>query len=100
MFEKARTLAANLQEPAASLMQKVNARDVKGLGRRLLRGVADALLRADPACQRVVAEPDVENTPSVRAFAAAGFVQQGELQLPDKTALLMVRPRTMQESEA
>ncbi len=54
------------------------------------------LLRADPACQRVVAEPDIENTPSVRAFVAAGFVQQGELQLPEKTALLMVRTRTVE----
>ena len=70
----------------------------RGLGRQLLRALADALLRADPACQRVVAEPDLENTPSVRAFVAAGFVQQGELQLPDKRALLMVRTRTMQET--
>ena len=58
-----------------------------------MRALADALLRADPACRRVVAEPDRENTPSVRAFAAAGFVQHGELQLPEKTALLMVRTR-------
>ena len=69
----------------------------RGLGRQLLRALADALLRADPQCERVVAEPDIDNTPSVRAFAAAGFVQQGELQLPEKTALLMVRTRTMQQ---
>lgn len=69
----------------------------RGLGRQLLRALADALLVADPACLRVVAEPDVENLPSVRAFAAAGFVQQGELQLPDKTALLMVRTRTVED---
>lgn len=68
----------------------------RGLGRGLIRAVADALLRADPACERVVAEPDVQNTPSVRAFAAAGFVQHGELQLPDKTAVLMVRTRTLE----
>jgi RimJ/RimL family protein N-acetyltransferase len=71
----------------------------RGLGRQLLRAVADALLRADPACERVVAEPDVQNTPSVRAFAAAGFVQQGELQLPEKTAVLMVRTRATQDLE-
>ena len=69
----------------------------RGLGRRLLRSLGDALLRSAPACRRVVAEPDIGNTPSVRAFAAAGFVQQGELQLPDKTALLMVRTRTVEE---
>ena len=70
----------------------------RGLGRRLLREVADTVLRSEPACTRVVAEPDVENTPSVRAFAAAGFVQQAELQLPEKTAALMVRTRTVQEA--
>jgi RimJ/RimL family protein N-acetyltransferase len=63
----------------------------KGLGRRLLRALADALLREHPDSRRVVAEPDIHNTPSVRAFTAAGFVSQGELQLPEKTALLMVR---------
>jgi lysine N-acyltransferase len=70
----------------------------KGLGRQLLREVAVTLLRAEPACTRVVAEPDIENTPSVRAFAAAGFVQHGQLQLPEKTAVLMVRTRTVQEA--
>ncbi|MGW7679687.1 GNAT family N-acetyltransferase [Kribbella sp. NPDC054772] len=69
----------------------------RGLGRRLLRAVADGVLADEPACQRVVAEPDIENTPSVRAFLAAGFDPQGELQLPEKTALLMVRTRTVEE---
>jgi RimJ/RimL family protein N-acetyltransferase len=68
----------------------------RGLGRRLLRALADALLRADPLSQRVVAEPDVTNVPSVRAFEAAGFVTQGQLELPEKNALLMVRARTVE----
>lgn len=68
----------------------------QGIGRRLLRSLADAVLRADPRCDRIVAEPDAGNTPSVRAFGAAGFVSQGELQLPEKTALLMVRTRTVE----
>ncbi|WP_433168746.1 GNAT family N-acetyltransferase [Kribbella sp. CA-247076] len=68
----------------------------RGLGRQLLSALADALLASDPDCRRVVAEPDIDNTPSVRAFAAAGFVRQGELQLPEKTALLMVRTRTVE----
>lgn len=72
------------------------ARIGRGLGRELLRWLAGEVLRAEPACSQVVAEPDIENTPSVRAFAAAGFVQHGELQLPEKTALLMVRTRTVQ----
>jgi RimJ/RimL family protein N-acetyltransferase len=68
----------------------------RGLGRRLLRALADALLVAVPACERVVAEPDVQNTPSVRAFVAAGFDRFGEIELPDKTAVLMVRTRTVE----
>ena len=36
VFEEARAIAAQLPEPAASLMKAVNARDVKGLGARLL----------------------------------------------------------------
>jgi RimJ/RimL family protein N-acetyltransferase len=68
----------------------------RGLGRQLLRALADALLVADPACERVVAEPDIRNTPSIRAFLAAGFDRYGELQLPEKTALLMVRTRTVE----
>lgn len=68
----------------------------RGLGCQLLHALADAVLHADPACSRVVAEPDIENIPSIRAFLAAGFVQHGELQLPDKTAQLMVRTRTLE----
>ncbi|WP_020389951.1 GNAT family N-acetyltransferase [Kribbella catacumbae] len=68
----------------------------RGVGRQLLTSLADALLRADPRCNRVVAEPDLTNHRSVRAFDAAGFVAQGELQLPEKTALLMVRTRTVE----
>ncbi|GAA3398309.1 GNAT family N-acetyltransferase [Streptomyces roseoviridis] len=69
------------------------ARTGRGLGRTLLRVLADGLLAADPRCTRVVAEPDVTNAPSLRAFAAAGFSTVGEITLPDKTAALLVRPR-------
>ncbi|MGW0750842.1 GNAT family N-acetyltransferase [Streptomyces sp. NPDC002587] len=65
----------------------------RGLGRRLLRALAEGLLTADPACTRVVAEPDVTNAPSLKAFAAAGFRHAGEVTLPDKTAALLVHPR-------
>lgn len=65
----------------------------RGLGRTLLREVADGLLAADPQCVRVVAEPDVTNAPSVRAFAAAGFRLVGEVPFPEKTGALMVRAR-------
>ncbi|MGV9311139.1 GNAT family N-acetyltransferase [Streptomyces sp. NPDC003691] len=66
----------------------------RGLGRELLRALADGLLEADPDCPRVVAEPDITNEPSLRAFAAAGFRDAGEIVLPDKKAALVIRPRT------
>ncbi|MFJ7157123.1 GNAT family N-acetyltransferase [Streptomyces sp. NPDC101118] len=66
----------------------------RGRGRALLRALAEALLAADPACTRVVAEPDVTNAPSLRAFEAAGFRPAGKVVLPDKTAALLVHPRT------
>jgi RimJ/RimL family protein N-acetyltransferase len=66
----------------------------RGLGRRFLAATAEALLRGEPRCSRVVAEPDVRNVPSVRAFTAAGFRSAGEVDLPEKTAVLMIRDRT------
>lgn len=65
----------------------------KGLGRSLLRALAEGLLAADPACARVVAEPDVTNAPSLKAFAAAGFRPVREVTFPEKTAVLLVHPR-------
>lgn len=65
----------------------------QGLGRRLLRAVAEGLLAADSGCDRVVAEPDVHNAPSIKAFQAAGFRPIDEVVLPDKTAALLVHPR-------
>jgi RimJ/RimL family protein N-acetyltransferase len=65
----------------------------RGLGRSLLRALAAGLLAADPECARVVAEPDVANAPSLRAFTAAGFRPAGEIVLPDKTAALLVHAR-------
>lgn len=66
-----------------------------GLGRRMIAAIAAALFVADPSCERVVAEPDVRNEPSVRAFAAAGFERVADIGLPDKTAALMMRLREM-----
>ena len=66
-----------------------------GLGSVLLRAVADHVLDRRPACTRVVAEPDLRNTPSVAAFLAAGFRFAAELRLPDKSAALMIRDRTL-----
>ncbi|MFD8482669.1 GNAT family N-acetyltransferase [Kitasatospora sp. NPDC059673] len=65
----------------------------RGLGTLLLDAIAARLLRDEPRCTRVLAEPDVRNTPSVRAFTAAGFTRAADLDLPDKRAALMIRPR-------
>ncbi|WP_030884475.1 GNAT family N-acetyltransferase [Streptomyces varsoviensis] len=67
----------------------------RGLGTALLRAVADHVLDHRPSCARVVAEPDLRNTPSVAAFLGAGFRFAAELELPDKRAALMIRDRSL-----
>ncbi|MFJ1706144.1 GNAT family N-acetyltransferase [Kitasatospora sp. NPDC088346] len=65
----------------------------RGLGALLLAALADRILERRPRCERVLAEPDLRNTASVRAFRRAGFHLAAELDLPGKRAALMVRPR-------
>lgn len=65
----------------------------RGLGARLLDAVAGWQLASDPAASRVVAEPDVCNVRSVRAFERAGFRRERDIDLPDKRAALMLRDR-------
>ncbi|AZQ37889.1 N-acetyltransferase [Streptomyces cyaneochromogenes] len=67
----------------------------RGLGGTLLRAVADLVLDRRPACARVVAEPDIRNTPSIAAFLSAGFRFSAEVDLPAKRAALMVRDRSL-----
>ncbi|WP_217213755.1 GNAT family N-acetyltransferase [Streptomyces sp. AC550_RSS872] len=67
----------------------------RGLGGILLRAVADLALDRRPACARIVAEPDIRNTPSVAAFLSAGFRFSAEVDLPAKRAALMVRDRSL-----
>ncbi|WP_394429645.1 GNAT family N-acetyltransferase [Streptomyces sp. SGAir0957] len=67
----------------------------RGLGTTLLKAVADLVLDHRPQCGRVVAEPDLRNTPSVSAFMSAGFRFSAEVDLPDKRAALMVRDRAL-----
>jgi RimJ/RimL family protein N-acetyltransferase len=69
----------------------------RGLGSTLLRAVADLALDRRPACTRVVAEPDLRNTPSVAAFLSAGFRFSAEVDLPAKRAALMVRDRSLRQ---
>ncbi|MFF0742346.1 GNAT family N-acetyltransferase [Streptomyces sp. NPDC004111] len=65
----------------------------RGLGTTLLRAVGDLVLDHRPSCARVVAEPDLRNTPSVAAFLGAGFRFGAEIELPTKRAALMMRDR-------
>ncbi|MET7525670.1 GNAT family N-acetyltransferase [Streptomyces sp. NPDC005248] len=65
----------------------------RGIGTTLLRAVSDLVLDNRPQCARVVAEPDLRNTPSVSAFLSAGFRFSAEVELPDKQAALMIRDR-------
>ncbi|MGW4207540.1 GNAT family N-acetyltransferase [Lentzea sp. NPDC004789] len=65
----------------------------QGLVRSLLPRLTDALFEADPHCTRIVMEPDVRNTRAIRSFEAGGFMAADEIMLPNKLALLMVRPR-------
>ncbi|MFE9373910.1 GNAT family N-acetyltransferase [Streptomyces sp. NPDC006711] len=67
----------------------------RGVGTTLLRAVADLVLDHRPQCPRVIAEPDLRNTPSVSAFLSAGFRFHAEVDLPDKRAALMVRDRAL-----
>lgn len=67
----------------------------RGLGTSLLRAVADLVFEHRPACARVVAEPDLRNTPSVSAFLSAGFRFSAEVDLPDKRAALMISDRAL-----
>jgi RimJ/RimL family protein N-acetyltransferase len=67
----------------------------RGIGSVLLRAVSDLVLDNRPRCTRVLAEPDMRNTPSVSAFLTSGFRYSAELDLPDKRAALMVRDRAL-----
>lgn len=42
---------------------------------------------------RIVTEPDVRNERAIRAFEESGFERAGEVELPDKTGLLMICER-------
>jgi RimJ/RimL family protein N-acetyltransferase len=68
----------------------------RGLAVGLLRSVSSWQLKRHPHTTRVVAEPDVENRRSIRAFERAGFRRVTDLDLPNKRAALMVRHRERQ----
>ncbi|MFI8347618.1 GNAT family N-acetyltransferase [Streptomyces sp. NPDC085596] len=69
----------------------------RGVGSALLTAVAELIMERRRACTRVVAEPDIRNTPSVTAFLQAGFRCSAEVDLPGKRAALMIRDRVRHE---
>ena len=65
----------------------------QGLGRRLLEAVVGWQLDREPRTRRIVAEPDVRNARMIHVFERCGFLREGDLELPEKRAALMVRHR-------
>ncbi|WP_018788708.1 GNAT family N-acetyltransferase [Micromonospora sp. CNB394] len=61
----------------------------RGVGRNLVRTLAQALFDADPACRRIVADPDVRHEVARRMFRHAGFSPMSEVDLGHKRATLM-----------
>ncbi|MGI5194401.1 GNAT family N-acetyltransferase [Streptomyces sp. CA-288835] len=93
----ARHYPARLHDTGIHLLIGAVANRGRGLGSALLRAVSDLVLDRRPSCTRVVAEPDLRNTPSVSAFLSAGFRFSAEVDLPDKRAALMVRDRALRD---
>ena len=93
----ARHYPARLHDTGIHLLIGAVANRGRGLGSALLRAVSDLVLDRRPTCARVVAEPDLRNTPSVSAFLSAGFRFSAEVDLPDKRAALMVRDRALRD---
>jgi RimJ/RimL family protein N-acetyltransferase len=65
----------------------------RGLGSGVLEAVTAGLFAAEPACGRVIGDPDASHAAARRTFASAGFVLAGEVDLPHKRAALMVCER-------
>ncbi|MEV6803567.1 GNAT family N-acetyltransferase [Streptomyces sp. NPDC051132] len=93
----ARRYPARPHDAGIHLLVGDAANRARGLGSVLLRAVADLILDRRPACTRVVAEPDLRNTPSVAAFLNAGFRFEAEVDLPGKRAALMIRDRVLRD---
>ena len=93
----ARYYPARPQDTGIHLLIGGVADRARGLGGTLLRAVSDLVLDQRPGCRRVIAEPDLRNTPSVAAFLSAGFRFAAEVELPEKRAALMVRDRALRD---
>ncbi|WP_343233620.1 GNAT family N-acetyltransferase [Streptomonospora sp. PA3] len=65
----------------------------RGVGAEILDAFAAAVFAADPACRRIVMEPDAGNAAACRAARKAGLAFITEADLPHKRAALFVRAR-------
>ncbi|MER6977029.1 GNAT family N-acetyltransferase [Streptomyces carpinensis] len=65
----------------------------RGLVASLLPELASALFTADPACRRITAAPDADDTVAVQEFQNGGFRHVTEVDLPDRTVALLVAER-------
>nr|BFE55941.1 GNAT family N-acetyltransferase [Dactylosporangium thailandense] len=61
----------------------------QGLGRAMVRAIAEGLAVADPRCRRVFADPDERHVVARRMFARAGFQSIGIHDLGHKRAELL-----------
>ncbi|MET7402176.1 GNAT family N-acetyltransferase [Dactylosporangium sp. NPDC005572] len=61
----------------------------QGLGRAMVRALAEGLFVADPRCLRVLADPDERHEIALRMFAGAGFQSLGVSDLGHKRAELL-----------
>ncbi|MFF8651940.1 GNAT family N-acetyltransferase [Streptomyces griseoluteus] len=93
----ARFYPARPQDTGIHLLIGDGAHRGRGLGSALLTAVAELVMERRRACTRVVAEPDIRNTPSVTVFRKAGFRCRAEIDLPGKRAALMIRDRVRHE---
>jgi RimJ/RimL family protein N-acetyltransferase len=66
------------------------ARTGKGLGRAMVRAIADSLSTNDARCRRVLADPDERHVMARRMFVGAGFRLLGVRDLGHKRAALHV----------
>jgi lysine N-acyltransferase len=62
----------------------------RGLGRAMVRAIADGVAVADPRCRRVLADPDERHVMARRMFVGAGFRLMGVSDLGHKRAALHV----------
>ena len=67
----------------------------RGIGSVLIRAATEWTLSRSFWASRVIAEPHVRDTRSIRAFQNAGFHPRGVLDLADRQAMLMVYDRNL-----